>query len=207
MPRRKRHQPLDHDRILTAANALISKKGLDGWSMRGLAGELGVEPMSLYHWFPSRAHVLDGLVDRFALRLEIAQEGAWTDRLRATAHSFKQAAESVPSFFPYLALHRFNTAVALARLEAMLRLFAERFPEPERRAAAFRLFTHWLVGFLLDATSGFAKGPSAVDPPSDAWVAEQFPITAALAPYNRPEHLDALFENELAAILRALATE
>ncbi len=85
-----------------------------------------------------------------------------------------------------------------------LALFAVELPDPKRRAAAFRLFVHWLAGFLLDATSGFAKGPSAADPTPDEVVAERFPMVAALGPFNRAEAHDELFEIGLRSILRAI---
>ena len=207
MPVKKRHkQPLDPDRILDMAQACIADLGLEDWSMRGLAGQLHVEPMSLYHWFPSRAHVLDGLVDRFVGKLTIPTEGTWDERLQGAARAFKDAALETPAFFPYLSVHRFNTLAALGKLEELLSFFALEFPDPERRAAAFRLYVHWLVGFLLDATAGFAKGPSAADPPSDELVAERFPTVVALAPFNRPEAHDELFEIGLRAIVSAIHT-
>jgi AcrR family transcriptional regulator len=204
MPVRKRHKPLDQDRILDMAQACIADLGLDGWSMRGLAAQLKVEPMSLYHWFPSRGHVLDGLLDRFAAKLTIPTTGTWDERLAGLARNFRDAALEVPAFFPYIAVHRFNTLVTLDRLEALLAFFALEFPDPKCRAAAFRLFVHWLTGFLLDATSGFTKGPSAADPPPDELVAERFPTVVALGPFNRTESHDELFEIGLRAILAAI---
>ncbi len=206
MPAKKRHKPLDPDRILDMAEACIADLGLEEWSMRGLAAQLHVEPMSLYHWFPSRAHVLDRLVDRFVGKLTIPTEGTWDERLAGAARTFKDAALETPAFFPYLSVHRFNTLKALEKLEALLSFFALEFPDPERRAAAFRLYVHWLVGFLLDATAGFAKGPSAADPPSDEVVAERFPTVASLAPFNRADAHDELFEIGLRAIVAAIHT-
>ena len=207
MPVKKRHKkPLDPDRILDMAQACIADLGLDEWSMRGLAAQLKVEPMSLYHWFPSRAHVLDGLVDRFVAKLSIPTDGTWDERLAGAARTYKDAALEVPAFFPYLSIHRFNTLAALSKLEEMLSFFALEFPDPRRRAAAFRLYVHWLAGFLLDATSGFAKGPSAADPPSDEVVAERFPTVVELAPFNRAEAHDELFEIGLRAIVSAIHT-
>src|SRR5204863_4280346 len=46
MPAKKRHKPLDPDRILDMAEACIADLGLEDWSMRGLAAQLHVEPMS-----------------------------------------------------------------------------------------------------------------------------------------------------------------
>ena len=208
MAKDKPRKPLDKDRIVEIAGELIDRDGLAAFSMRGLGRELGVEPMSLYHWFPSRDHVMDALLDRFLGRVEVPAPGPWEERLAAIARGFREAARTNPGAYPFFAIHRSNTEMGLSRIEAMLDVLAEVHPDPARRAAAFRLFIHWLVGFSLDETSGFAKGPSAQDPPPDDVVAERFPLVTALGPYNRPEHFDALFEAGLAAVIagvRALA--
>lgn len=57
-----RRERLTLGRILEAAVALADAEGLDGVTMRGLAAELGVEAMSLYHHVPNKDALLDGLV-------------------------------------------------------------------------------------------------------------------------------------------------
>lgn len=198
-----RREPLTQERITEAAGRLIERDGLAALSMRGLARELGVEAMSLYHWFPSKDDLMDALVDDFAAAVARV-EGPPEAALAELARSFRREASKRPNLFPYLAVHRFNTATAVAALEGFLAPFAELLPDPAARAAGFRFFVHWIVGFCLDETSGFAKGPSARNPPSDAEVLERFPRVAALGPYNRPEHFDALFEAGLRAVIRAI---
>lgn len=195
---------LDRERILDAAQALIAERGLEGWSMRALGALLGVQPMSLYHWFPSRAHVMDALLDRFVERVRVPDKGSWQDRIRGASRSMRAAARAEPAVFPFIAVHRFNTPAALEKLEDLLGVFREPHPDSARRAVAFRLWIHWMVGFCLDETSGFSKGPSAQEPPSDEVVREQFPTVAELGPFNQPRHFDRLFTAGLDAILHAV---
>ncbi len=56
--------PLTRERIESEALALIEREGMEAFSMRRLGQALGCEAMSLYNHFPSKAHVLDALVDR-----------------------------------------------------------------------------------------------------------------------------------------------
>ena len=58
-----RREPLTRERILEAARALADAEGVAAVTMRGLATELGVEAMSLYHHVPNKDALLDGLVD------------------------------------------------------------------------------------------------------------------------------------------------
>ncbi|MCF4119708.1 TetR/AcrR family transcriptional regulator [Antribacter sp. KLBMP9083] len=69
--------PLTRERVLAAAVALADAEGIAAVTMRRVAGELGVEAMSLYHHLPGKADLLDGLVDVVAA--EVATEIAGRD--------------------------------------------------------------------------------------------------------------------------------
>ena len=56
-------QPLTQRKVLAAGVALADADGLAAVTMRGLAGKLGVEAMSLYHHLPGKDALLDGLVE------------------------------------------------------------------------------------------------------------------------------------------------
>ena len=43
--------------------ALVDREGLEALSTRRLGDELGCEAMSIYHHFPSKAYLMDALVD------------------------------------------------------------------------------------------------------------------------------------------------
>lgn len=64
---------LTRERVLRSAVALADADGITALTMRGLAAELGIEAMSLYHHLPGKKEeLLDGLVDVVAG--EIARE-------------------------------------------------------------------------------------------------------------------------------------
>lgn len=54
---------LSRQRVLRAAVALADRDGLDALTMRRLAGDLGVEAMSLYHHVANKEALLDGVVE------------------------------------------------------------------------------------------------------------------------------------------------
>lgn len=189
---------------MLAALALVDEKGVEALSMRGLASALGVEPMSLYHWFKSRDHLLDALLDEFLGSIVPPECGSWSERLEDASHQFRAACHRHPGLVPYVVVHRFNTKVALGLLEGLLEIVAPVHPNAASRAAAFRLYIHWLIGFCLDEAAGFSKGPSAQEPPSDEEVAALFPRVSELGPFNRPEHFDTLFAQGLRAVVRTI---
>jgi AcrR family transcriptional regulator len=80
--------PLSCDRIVDAALRLVDRECLADLSMRRLGGELGVEAMSLYRYFPSKSALLDGVVCRAleGLALPDAPPGSdWVAQLTAYA--------------------------------------------------------------------------------------------------------------------------
>ncbi|WP_433220688.1 TetR/AcrR family transcriptional regulator [Dactylosporangium sp. CS-047395] len=85
--------PLNRAKIAAAAVRLADDQGLDGLSVRKLAGALGVGPMRLYDYVANRAEILDLMVD--AVYAEIAGADADADAddgadRRATVPSVKQ---------------------------------------------------------------------------------------------------------------------
>jgi AcrR family transcriptional regulator len=62
-PRTKRRAGLSRDRVFRTAVKVADAGGISSVTMRGLAHELGVEAMSLYHHVADKGEVLDGMVD------------------------------------------------------------------------------------------------------------------------------------------------
>lgn len=54
---------LDRRTIAEAALALVDAGGVSGFSMRKLGAALGVDPMAVYHYYPGKAAVFDGIVE------------------------------------------------------------------------------------------------------------------------------------------------
>lgn len=202
---RAAREPLTRDRIELAALDLIEETGLAAFSQRALARALGVEAMSLYHWYPSQLELLNALLDRVVRHIEVPTTGTPAARLREAALSFRAVALRYPAFVGAFVLpHRFNTETGLACLEAILAVFHQAGVAGERAARMFRSYMHQLMGALLDETAGYSKGPGATAPPSDDEVARRFPLVAALGPWNRPAHHEAHFRAGLDAVLRDL---
>jgi AcrR family transcriptional regulator len=73
---------LSRDRILEAALRLAERDGLDALSMRRLAQELDVWPMSIYRYFQDKEALLDALGEAAAARIQAPSgSGPWRARL------------------------------------------------------------------------------------------------------------------------------
>jgi AcrR family transcriptional regulator len=85
-------RPLSSARVLQAAVALADEAGLDAFSMRGLAQELGVVPMALYKHVANKEDLLDGMVDLVFSEIELPYEDLdWRSAMRRRAISTREA--------------------------------------------------------------------------------------------------------------------
>jgi AcrR family transcriptional regulator len=191
--------------VLASAGALIDDRGLAGFSIRGLGAALGCEPMSIYHYFPSKAHLQDALVDDALADVLTDPPGADPiDRLRAMAHSYRAVAHRHPRLFPLVAVHRLNTPTGVRAIDQVLDLVRAVLPDDRLAAQWFRVLSYYITGAALDETAGYAKGPSAAEPVSDAYVADHCPRLAAAAPFFKPAWWDSTFELGLESVLETM---
>ena len=85
-------KPLSSARVLQAAVALADEAGLEAFSMRGLAQELGVVPMALYKHVANKEELLDGMVDIVFSEIELPSGDLdWRSAMRRRAISTREA--------------------------------------------------------------------------------------------------------------------
>jgi AcrR family transcriptional regulator len=83
---------LSRSLVLQAAMALADKDGLEGFSMRRLAQELGVVPMALYKHVANKDELLDGMVDIVFSEIESPSiDDDWRSAMRRRAISARNA--------------------------------------------------------------------------------------------------------------------
>ncbi len=85
-------KPLSATRVLQAAVALADEDGLEAFSMRRLAQELGVVPMALYKHVANKEELLDGMVDVVFGEIELPSGDLdWRSAMRRRAISTREA--------------------------------------------------------------------------------------------------------------------
>ena len=197
--------PLSRERIVESALALVAEHGLPALTFRRLGSALACEAMSIYHYFPSKRHLLDALIEK---TLEgIREPPAGLDPiacLRFLAYEYRAMAHRYPRFFPHVALHRLNMPAGVAFIERMLGHFRAAVPDDRLAAHVFRIFGSYVVGAALDETSRYALGPSAAEPVSDEYVARECPQLAASAPYFKAPWFHSTFELGLEMLLKGI---
>jgi len=82
---------LSKQRVVLEAIRLADREGVDGLSMRRLAGALGAGAMSLYHYVASKEELLDAMIDIVFEEIELPPENTdWQSAIRRRAISARQ---------------------------------------------------------------------------------------------------------------------
>jgi AcrR family transcriptional regulator len=186
-PNKEGREPLTRERIIDKAIALLDADGVDGISMRRLGEALGVEAMALYHHFPNKDAILDGVVARIveetgpALPLESAD---WKTVMLSGPASAGRALGAHPRAGWLFLGRQYSTAPSLQMLEAPLQiLHSAGFRGLELVDAAHAIFAYTAGWYIL--ASG--EGGSWSGPTDEAVAAagEAAPLAASLAPELR----------------------
>jgi len=123
---------LSADQLAAEALGLVDEEGSDALTVRGLARRVGVEPMSLYNYFPNK---------------EALMEAVWDQVIAEVDHAVTRRARDWQGFIREFG-HRFR-AVLLAHPKAMPIMLGRHARTPRSLQVVERALTH-LVGFELD---------------------------------------------------------
>lgn len=135
--------------------------------MRRLGAGLGVEAMSLYRYVPTKAALLDGLVERMLGELALPHEGLdpnrWQEEARESLRRFRALALAHPRAFPLLATRAVASYVSgRAIAEAYLQMLRGAGFSRATAITAQRSLLRYAIGFALGDIA--AEGDDAPPP-------------------------------------------
>src|SRR5712691_6581786 len=98
VPRHGPRQGLSIDAVVAAATEVADSEGLDAVTMRRVAKNLGVVPMTLYTYVPGKAELLDLMLDAAYAQMPRTDSSGqpWRQRLAAIAEENKALFEAHP---------------------------------------------------------------------------------------------------------------
>lgn len=141
---------LTKDRVLEAALGLVDRRGVEALTMRNLGETLSVEAMSLYRYFPSKAALLIGVVDRVLAEVEFpAEDHGWRRDLATMGRSFWRVLDAHPNVVPLLLGTPLNTPGSQASAEAVLRMVGRAGFAPTEAHRIFRAAQAFILGTAL----------------------------------------------------------
>lgn len=205
---RRKRPPLDADRIAAEAVALVDEEGLDALSFRALAKRLGCEAMSLYHHLPSKAHLLDAMVNICIAETPPPPRGpSPRERICTFAMAYRETAIRHPGVARVFLVHRMNHREGLAWLNGIVDIFEDAGLPPETGARLFRAIGYYLMGANLDEAMGYERGPSAAEPVPPEEAARDFPAIMRLGAHFGADNRRAFFDAGLEVMLDWLDDE
>jgi TetR/AcrR family transcriptional regulator, tetracycline repressor protein len=179
--------------------------GTEALTMRRLAQELGMSPMALYRYFPSKADLMDAAIEIAAPEVELPEPGAglWRDQLSELARALFRAGVRHPS----LARERFNrplqTLGALRVTDRAMALLLEAGLSKRDAVAAFKaLLVHTLAAAAFAAAESRPEVRERAKERHASLPAKELPSMASVAgELTAALGSDDAFELGLAALL------
>lgn len=204
---------LSKDRVLRGALAIADTGGLGALTIRSLAQELGVKPMSVYYHVANKDEILDGLVDIVFGEIELPSIGGeWRSEMRRRAHSARSVLRSHRWAIGLLESRPTPGPATLRHHDAVLGTLRAAGFSRELTAHAYALIDSYTYGFALQEASlpfeatGSVSGDVA-DPIVEQFATGEFPHMADMVSeyYLRPGyHFGDEFDFGLDLILDAL---
>lgn len=146
--------PLNRERVLRAALALADANGIDALSMRKLGDAVGVEAMSLYNHVPSKADLLDGLIDLVFSEIELPSGAhGWRTAMRLRAIAIRAALSRHPWAIGLMESRTSPGPATLRHHDAVLGCLRSAGFPVALAAHAYAVLDSYIYGFALQEAS------------------------------------------------------
>ena len=145
---------------------IVNAEGYEALSFRNLGKVAGCEAMSLYHYFKSKAHLRDAMIDRVLAGAEIDQTPGrpLRERIIATARSFRRSVLMNPGLAPVVLFHRLDQTEGARWLGGFAALFAESALPSGEQVQHFRRVWAVMTGALVEELRAEGLVPGAAEP-------------------------------------------
>lgn len=171
--------------MVAAALRVIDGGGHQHLTIRGLAADLGVAPMSLYRHVASKDDLLEAVVDELLDRCWRPQRepADWRGWVGEAASRLRELLVSQPAALQVYLRHPVATPTAIERMRTMLDVIGAVTSDPAAALRGYAALHTYTIGFAaLEASRGTwaPRGGAARDPGdlggqlSDYATAEQF---------------------------------
>ncbi len=167
--------PLSRERLLRGAIAVADAGGRASLTMRSLAQELGVKPMSLYHHVANKEEILDGIIDVVFSEIELPSVDAdWRSAMRQRALSARSVLGRHPWATPLMDSRTNPGPATLRHHDSVIGALRRAGFSIAMAAHAFSLLDSYVYGFALQESALPFDSPEAIPDVAEAILA-QFP--------------------------------
>lgn len=160
---RERRPRLSRDRVLRSAMAVADAGGITALTIRSLAAELGVKPMSVYYYVANKDEILDAIVDIVFSEIVLPSPNSdWRGEIRRRALSARAVLRRHPWAIPLLQSRTNPGPATLRHLNATIGTLRSGGFSVRMTAHAYALIDSYVYGFALSESSLPINGPESV---------------------------------------------
>jgi AcrR family transcriptional regulator len=184
--RRPPQAPLDRDRIVEAALAIVDRDGVEGLSIRRLAADLGASPMAVYWHVRDKAELLDLVGERVLEQIRIPDPaGDWREQLRDVHHAMLEAVVRHPNTADLMIGRARYGRAGITLFERLLSILIGAGLDPASAFDAYQSLYLFLLGYIATAsrTPAFIEAQRQGVDYLRSLDATTFPSIAAAAPH------------------------
>ena len=164
---RARRGTISRPQIVEAALRSLTTTGFEQMTIRSLAAELGVAPMSLYRYIRDKDDLMDEVVDEL-LKQKVAfpsGTGTWQARITTAADALRDLLVTESAALYVYLRHPVVSPAAVDRMETMLRVLQEAgFDEVSSREAYAAIQTYTIGFAALEASRAGWRPEGGADP-------------------------------------------
>jgi AcrR family transcriptional regulator len=150
--------------ILDAAVDLLDEGGIAAASVRSIAARVGVAPNAVYTYFPNKAAVLHGVVERILGEVEhdtvTDHARPWRERVESLALHLRQRVLAHPAAVPLMVGGPLDGRNALRLHEQLLELLCDAgLTLPDAARASYLVIVYVFGSMALNVAHGPDSGP------------------------------------------------
>ena len=154
---------LSRGRVLRGAVAVADAGGIAALTIRSLAKELGVKPMSVYYHVANKDEILDGIVDIVFSEIELpSADGDWRSEMRRRAISARRVLRGHAWAIRLLQSRTTPGPATLRHHNAVIGSLRAGGFSVKMTAHAYALIDSYVFGFALSEASLPINGPETV---------------------------------------------
>jgi AcrR family transcriptional regulator len=179
--RRARWGTISRELVIDTATALVTKRGFEQATIRNLACELGVAPMTLYRHVRDKTDLLDAVVDRLLAPVwkPHSSEQDWRVWIGEAADNLRRFLVEQPAALHVYLSHPVVSATAVSRMDALLRVLRNVVGDEQRARQAYAAIQTYTIGFAALEASRAAWHPDDGQPVDE--------LSLQLAAHTTPE--------------------
>jgi TetR/AcrR family tetracycline transcriptional repressor len=170
---------ISRDQVIKAATKIVRAGGYEEMTIRSLASDLGVAPMSLYRHVRDKDDILDEVVDRLLARVwrPSVSEDDWKEWVTEAANKLRRFLVMQPAALHVYLQHPVVSPAAVSRMNSMMDVLRRALPDEDAARRAYAAIHTYTVGF------------AALESSRAGWVPDHNPdaLVIQLAAYTTPQ--------------------